>query len=299
MLHLPFFHMLTEGPYRTISAKLVSGHLKRSSASQEFLDEARLKRLAAGAKEWPNDHRPTRFHFAGWTSSRWKPQHLAITLEPCVSYNDHTDAASPEFFRRFGWDSLPNALAVTALVESEGKMLITHRTSADYKKGGLHFSMGGFISIEKEPGGDPVAALQRELLEEVGIVHNEIEKLVCLGIAWDPWQNKPDVLFRVKTSVPISVINTRKTDGENENYWMPILPDYANHLIASACHSVVPMGLAALLFSGRAHFGRKWFEQWITRLARHGDDYDRAETRAALERSDIARIPLLLASLCT
>jgi len=298
MLHTPFFHMLAEGPFSGITTLSTSGSPRRSIESEAFLANARQARLAAGIKEWPGDDTPSRFHYISAHSPWWRPNHLFLKLAPCVSYNDHAGATSPAFYTRFGWKFLPNALAVTGLVESEGKMLISRRLKADYKKGGLHFSMGGFISVSKEPTGDPVAALLRELKEEVGLEPHEVEKITCLGIAWDPLQNKPDVLFRVKTRVPIAIIKERAIDHENTNYWMPIRPDYANHLIANAAHSVVPMGLAALLHTGRGHFGRHWFDQWVMRLSKLGEGYDRPEIRTAAEMKDIAKVDMLLGELC-
>lgn len=295
MLETPFFRMLTEGNFLSVKPVLVNGHMCRSPESEAYIQKVKEGRLAKGIKAWPNDAKPSRFHYVG---AEGVGNTLLVKVEPCVSYDDHAAGTSQEFLRIFGWDYLPNALATTVLLESEGHMLVANRLKVDYKKGGFHFSIGGFIGVKEEPDGDPVHAVVRELEEEAGVRKDEIELLTCLGIAWDIWQNKPDVIFTAKTSTPIAELRQRKTDKENSNFWMPVSERNVARLLLGSAHSVVPMGMAALLFSGKRWFGEDWFSKRIAELEIAGKGYEDPSIREQLEKRDIEAAPLLIKELC-
>ncbi len=297
MLRLPFFDMLAEEECSAVVPKLVTGHLQRSEESEAFIAAAKAERTARGIKPWPNDAKPSRFHFAG-AEYQTKTGVLVVHVEPCVSYDDHAAGTTKEFFDRYGRAYLPNALATTVILESGGHILVSHRKKADYKKEGLHFSIGGFIEIKHEPDGDPVHAVKRELFEETGISPEEIVDLTCIGIAWDPWQNKPDILFSARTATPTPELRRAKTDKENINYWMPFSKESTAKLMRGSMHSAVPMGMAALLYLGRERFGTEWFNDRVREIAEAGEGYDNPTVRQEAEVRDIKRVPELLKELC-
>jgi hypothetical protein len=269
--------------------------MKRSLESISFTQGASAQRAAMGIKAWPGDSLPTRFHYVDCEAEVGT---LRIFAEACVSYEDHAACVLPEFEERFGLTYLSMAIATSWLLESEGHILVTQRLKADYKNGGLHFSSGGFMTIEQEPSGDTRHAVIREGYEEVGLTEDEISSITCLGVAYDNVQKKPDAIFKATTNVPIEEIKRRKTDKENVNFWMPISEPNVRHLLLESAHSVVPMGQAALLLRGGELFGQDWLYEMNQRLIKKAGDYNNPVARRAREKEDIARVPSLLEELC-
>ena len=282
-----FFDAIYHPGYRIrpvhIRTEPVQDTLLRSADSEAFMDGKWQAHLATGAKPWPNDLKPGRFRFAGFEE---RGADVVFRLDPCVAYRDHVGARDPEFRHRFGDTFLPNALAVTTFITARDKggleyFLATRRNKThDYKPNGLHLSTGGFMEIKKSPEGDIVKEGMREATEESGVTPEDLD-LWFLGIAFDPWQNKPDAIFHASVNTPLEEIRRRKHDAENVNLWIPaakMLP-----WLLDPAEVTVPMGLAALLWYGRIMFGQAWFIHVHTQLAKAGERYAAASDRSELE----------------
>ena len=298
MLQNPYISITHECvlPPSRINVKLVEGSLKRSAESEAFIEQEWQKLLDGGLKAWPGDTKPGRYRLVNATVLDGR---LDLILDPGVSYRDHAGATSSEFARRYEKEYWHNALAVTVFnsgYDAEGieRFLVSRRNMKhDYKPGGIHMSIVGFLAIKKETTGDPVAAADRELKEETGIEAGEVT-LTLLGLAYDPWQNKPEIIFHAQLKPRIEVISGRGHDDENVLVWQALwrLPSF---LIECAPVTVGP-GTASALLVGSYRYGSGWLRHHNNALAATGRDYERLEHQPSMEQAARMSINHLLAS---
>jgi 8-oxo-dGTP pyrophosphatase MutT (NUDIX family) len=194
-----FFDILSTGSFSPdrIRTEIVRDTMRRTEESEAFIERRWQDHLRTGFKPWPNDLESTRYRFV---KSDKVGDELVVKVDPCVSYRDFIGAESFEFRDRFGHESLPRSLALTALVfarteSGEERMLITLRKPGhDYKAGGYHASIGGMMDSRKES--DVVQSVLRELREESGLEEKDLEELTGRAVVMNLWTMHPDVIFK-------------------------------------------------------------------------------------------------------
>lgn len=290
-LRQKFFTLLTEGRFSPdqidVEVTEPGATLMRSPESESYIERRWQEHLAAGNKPWPNDLKPTRYRLASVAVTGGR---LKIKLDPCVSYKDHIGSLTREFEDTFGHDFVPDALAVTVVVTTvDNQTLVTLRNmKTDYKPGGYHVSVGGFMDIRKET--NPAAATLRETEEETGIKPEEIENLVCLGAAYNPWTLHTDLIFEAKTTLTAAELLERAHDDENELLFVPMEKSSFEYWMLEAMHANVVITMAAMVLVGQRLYGHEWRETMLRALAVGSRDYDSEEMRQELEKRDLVRL---------
>jgi hypothetical protein len=288
-----FFNMLATGRFapHQIETQLVEGSLKRSKASEAFIErvwQQHVKELEEkGKSPWANDLKPSRFRLA---RIRVNGDRLAIDLDPCVTYRDHIGTQNhPEFEAMFGRDYVPDGLAVSNLmITADEYTILTHRNqSTDYKPGGWHASFGGFLDIKKDK--NPVMGTRRESGEESGIPDEDIFEVICIGAAYNPWTLHTDILFSSRTTRKAVEVKACKGDNENRLLFIQTSAASYEYWMLQAAHASVVIPLASMLIVGSTYWGQRWADLTLARLAEQSQGYDDPEIRAKLERQDLGR----------
>lgn len=296
-----FFKILVEGTFSVDKVSTLITNpgdgLRRSDATEAIIEREWQKHIAAGNKPWPNDLRPTRYHFADWEVT--DAGELQIALDPSVSYRDFIGARAPELFegpKAFFPDPLA---ASTALIASDRSgdefVLLTVRSPAhDYKPGGYHI-LGGYMDVRKDTS--PTDTAFRESEEECGISKSEILELNCHGIMRNLTDGHADVIYSARASVPAEEVLKRSNDGENEVILVPLTPGKLREWIIVPTHANVVATSAALLMVGKSLFSRTlgetraqaWYDELMTMLAFRSKDYGDPDREQQLETRDLAR----------
>src|SRR3989344_1891521 len=248
-----FFELLVDGEFAPdqLEMKEVVGSLKRSPESETILESEWKKFLASGVKPWPNDTKPSRYHF---TSAKVENGKLIISVDPSMSYRDAIGARSPELLK-LGREYVPttafaNILLIAKTKSGQEKLGITLRnTKQDYKPGGYLPTTGGSINLKNKE--TPFQAALRECKEEIGVEPEELENLVCRGIIFNPAVSGAVIYFLATTKLTVEEVLSRHHDDENQTIFIPTkIVEFQKWLLASA-HANTGEGIAAMLLLGK------------------------------------------------
>lgn len=276
----------------------------KTSETEDWIDQQWQQKLARGMRPWPNDTKPSRYRLVNIEEDEGQ---LTITLDPCVSYRDFVGSCTPEFIERFGQKCNPNPLAVSVALRAKDKngieyVFLTIRKNVDYKKGGYHASIGGFMDIKRDC--DPVSAITGEIKEECGIEAYEIEDLRCIAAAYNPNEGSyhTDLVFTARATITVEEILTRQKDEENEGLvYIPATRSSIEEWLAPTTHANVIIAMVGLLLLGKdlpdddREKGKTWYERMLGILAEESACYDSEETRKFLETRDIERFTEMVA----
>ncbi len=274
--------------------------MKRTPESEAFIEGGWQMHLAKGNKPWPNDTKPGRYRLDTIGVGTLDGFGLQLFLDPCVSYKDFICSLSTEFEKRYGRDAVPNPLAITIIIRTaDGKTMITVRNQkTDYKPGGWHASIGGFMEIKR--GETPTEAGLRELKEEAGIEASELTELVCLGVVYNPWTFHTDLVYSALTSLTSAQILERPHDDENEIIFIETSADEYERLIADTMHANVVIAMAAMVMLGSEIFNDdEWTDRIYSLLDVGSRDYDSLTERQRLEKHDTEIFAKMLADYWT
>lgn len=262
-----------------------------SLLAQQFIEGGWQRHLALGNKPWPGDLKASRFRLAGHTVVGGQ---LQLVLDPCVTYKDYLGSNCAEYEKRFGSFAVPNALAITVLIQTgDGKTMLTLRNmKTDYKPGGWHASTGGFMNIgtktlatsEQET---PAEAGLRELFEESGVRPDEVEEYRAMSLVYNPWTVHTDLVLRAKTKLTAAEIIERPHDDENELLFIETTPESYDYWIKGGMHANVIIAMAAMIGYGAQTWGSAWEEQILAALGEGSCDYDDPVARIKLEKDGI------------
>jgi hypothetical protein len=206
---------------------------------------------------------------------------LALTLGP-ASYRDMvgTNDAHPELAESHGEAYLATPLAAgCALVSRDGELVIGRRSPRVARGGWLHVLAGHVEPVGHEgPDGlpSPFVTIRVEAGEELLIAPEEIESLVCTGLARVLPRLKAELSFsaRLAASTERLVAAMTRDDPANEHTEAVVVPDEAEALatfLAERGGELVCVGRGALLLHGRVRFGGAWFEAALAEVVRrHG-----------------------------
>ncbi len=236
----------------------VQGALRRTPMSEAWKEgvwTTYTKKL--GFKPWPNDKKPSRWHFVNALANG---KELVIQADPSTSYFDCLGSRFPEFEERFGKSFVAVNLSVGISVVAKNRhgencMLVCLRSEKnDYKRGGLTIGAAGAISMKNKE--TPKDAALRELKEEAGIEAHEIKNLECLGVAREV--NLPDggPEFFAFTDVSVEELHLRKHDEENETLFVPLklLTDW----VCNFSYAICECSIAGFLMVGQKFAGSLW-----------------------------------------
>jgi hypothetical protein len=192
-----------------------------------------------------------------WESS---PQLLRIVLSE-TSYKPFlgTNLAHPELADRFGRDVMANPVGVSPALHTADEFLLLGRRNASvaYYPNRTHPFAG---ALEPRDRGDVFAAVERELAEELSLRDSDIAEIRCTGIAEDVALRQPELIFRVRTTLTRSQIESQvHTEEHGDSIAIHARPE---HVLQVLDHpALTPVAIASLLLWGRVRFGLSWFQQ--------------------------------------
>lgn len=169
-----------------------------------------------------------------------------------------TNMAHPEFAAAFGPDVMANPIGVSpALITADDQLLLGRRSSSvAYYPNRVHPFAGSMEPTDT----DPFAAIVRELHEELQLLPDEISDLRCTGIAEDQSLQQPEMIFAARSALTRKQIEAQLDPVEHQSLWS--IPANADAIAAAVAQDrqLTPVATAALVYWGRIHFGRQWFD---------------------------------------
>jgi len=175
----------------------------------------------------------------------------------------------------FGLDSFANPIGTTATVISKDGYLLYGRRSerVSYHQGYLHTFGGGLEQAEVRSDGtvDAFGSVLRELTEEAGLVGEEIEEMVCVGLLRDREIHQPEMIFDAKVSLSRKAILDRfdPDDPDQEHVAIEAVRDEPGALVPFllAARPVAPVAVGAILLHGRRCWGQAWYTEALAKVS--------------------------------
>ncbi len=193
-------------------------------------------------------------------------------LELAIGHSDYRDFVGTNIFNaqlleKFGADYFSNPLGTSAIiVTADGYLLFGRRSERVLCHAGYMHTFGGMIEPEdRRPDGayDVFAAVAREVAEELHIAEDEIDRLICTGLARDIATYQPELLFDAHVKMTKRQVLERFAAHDDEEHTAieacEDLPEAIAPFIGRM-KTVVPVAQAALMLHGRCTFGHDWYE---------------------------------------
>jgi len=157
------------------------------------------------------------------------------------------DTSLPDHLRA---DPLGNSAVV---VTADGKIIVGRRSEAVFGHPGWYHCIGGHIDPDLHADGrvvDTFRAVTDEVTEELNVMADELEEIVCLGVIRDAASRQPEQLFAVRLRREAHELLAR--GGEHESLF-PIddTPEEVERFLGESGDKTVPVARAAL----RMHAG--------------------------------------------
>ena len=287
------FQLLFWGNYNPnkIILKKTSGLLKRMPAAERFMETEWQKRITSDQKAWPNDTKPSRYHFGGLKKSS---KTLWLLADPSISYRDTLGSRPDEFRKLFPKRCSPIPITVTLALTAknnrgEEMLCLTLRNATqDAHAGGFHITTGGAMEIQKDR--QPLNAALRETKEEIGLKPREITELRCRAITYDPYLSEICVIFTAAAKITAEKIQSRAHDNENRTLFISATKNNLEYLLLHLTFANNPAGILGLLAIGNDRYGLAWAKNIMKIILKKGIDYKNARQRAELERKDIKKL---------
>lgn len=198
-----------------------------------------------------------------WDAS---PGSLRLTLSP-TSYKPFlgTNLSHPELAEQFGPQVMANPVGVSpALHTADGFLLLGRRNaSVAYYPNRVHPFAG---ALEPGDAGDVIAAVRRELREELSLGDDDVLQVRCTGIAEDRALRQPELIFRAGTRLTRAQVEAQ-VQADEHRHAVAIEATQPGVGRALADPALTPVAVASLLLWGRLHFGDEWFRN----MARHAE----------------------------
>jgi len=129
-----------------------------------------------------------------------------------------------------------------------------------------HVVPGGRLSPDQ---GHPYKGIVAEFREELGLTHENVAGLQCIGVASDQTWGRLNVEFIFRASTPYSAFQVMKTastaSSAGEHCHLepfPWQPKFIRDLLLTDPYAYVPTGWAALALALRNDFGTQEFPEW-------------------------------------
>lgn len=250
-----------------IIIKKTSGLLKRSPASEKFIEKEWQKRITSDQKAWPNDTKPSRYHFGGLKKSS---DALLLLADPSISYRDTLGSRPAKFRKLFPkkYSPVPITVSLALTVKNsrgEEMLCLTSRnTTQDAHAGGFHVTTGGAMEIKKDK--KPFDAALRETKEEIGLKPREISNIRCRAIAYNPWLSEIGVIFTATAKVTAKEIQSRPHDDENKTLFIPLTKKNLEYLLLQLTFANSLDGTLGALAIGSDRFGAVWAKNILKKI---------------------------------
>jgi 8-oxo-dGTP pyrophosphatase MutT (NUDIX family) len=160
--------------------------------------------------------------------------------------------------KKYGAESLANAVGLSCAVESADGFLLLGRRNANvaYYPTRVHPFAG---TLEPGETVDIFAEARRELMEELGLAREDIDQLYCSAIIEDVSIGQPELVFSAKSSFTRSQLHATLDPREHDSL---ITIERVPQMAASSLNdpAMTPVALGTILLWGRGHFGPDWFD---------------------------------------
>jgi 8-oxo-dGTP pyrophosphatase MutT (NUDIX family) len=197
------------------------------------------------------------------------PRNLEIGLSQ-TSYKPFmgTNLAHPELADKFGTEVMANPVGVSSAVESaDGYLLLGKRNaSVAYYPNRTHPFAG---ALEPRDGGDAFGAVARELNEELALQPDDFELIRCTGVVEDLRLRHMEMLFRVRTRLSRSQIESQ-VHREEHGDSVAVKAEGDPIIAFLQDPDLTPVAVGSLLLWGRIALGTPWFESCSRHLRRLG-----------------------------
>ncbi|MFO0971914.1 MAG: hypothetical protein U1A27_00540 [Phycisphaerae bacterium] len=168
----------------------------------------------------------------------------------------------------FGWERFANPIGTTATLETADGFLVFGRRSqrVAFHGGHVHTIGGTLETVDVRPDGtvDVFASVLRELHEEAGLSAAALESFDCVGLIRDREIVQPELLFEGRTRLRLAELMAamRGAEAADEHVALVALPAAPAAVVPFLCQRrpIAPVACGALLLSGAARWGQKWFE---------------------------------------
>jgi len=196
-----------------------------------------------------------------------------------VTITDYANYIGTNYFNshrgdEFGWEQYSNPLGVSAnIVTSDGwlvygrrgERVFTHRKYVHAFGGGLELN-----DVHVDGTVDAFAGIEREIMEELNLGHEDIEELICIGLVKAEPTKQPEIIFdsHVKCTKDALLARTGsaafKSEHESIESCRNNHESLADFLVSANPIASVAIGAACL--HGKRLFGDEWYNSMISRL---------------------------------
>jgi 8-oxo-dGTP pyrophosphatase MutT (NUDIX family) len=171
-----------------------------------------------------------------------------------------TNMHNPQFVSQHGAAAMANPMGISvALISRDGSLVLGRRNErVAYYPGRIHPFAG---ALEPADELDVFGAVERELLEEMGLGSGDIGELRCLGIAEDLSLLQPELICYAQGTKTLAELREGLDRAEHEAMVaIETRPEVFERELASA-KLYTPIALAMILLCGRHRFGADWFDR--------------------------------------
>ena len=168
-----------------------------------------------------------------------------------------TNLSHPELAEQYGRDVMANPVGVSPALHTADDFLLLGRRNASvaYYPNRIHPFAG---ALEPRDGGDLLAAVRRELHEELGLSLCDVSRVRCTGVAEDRALRQPELLFLAEVSLTRARLEAQvHADEHHDGVAIPATQAGIERAIQDPL--LTPVAIAALLLWGRLRFGDAWF----------------------------------------
>lgn len=169
-----------------------------------------------------------------------------------------TNLSHPEWADRFGAEVMANPVGVSpALQTADGFLLLGRRNaSVAYYPNRVHPFAG---ALEPRDAGDVLAAVRRELREELALADEDILEVHCTGVAQDRALRQPELLFRAETRLTRAQVEAQVHADEHDH---SVAVRATREGVERIVHDpdMTPVAIGSLLLWGRLRFGKGWYQ---------------------------------------
>lgn len=170
-----------------------------------------------------------------------------------------TNLSHPIIHRLLGEEYMSNGLGVRAVIcTADEKIIIGQRSEKVVEAAGYYHLCGGYVEPSQHTTGgkpDPYAAMESYMNDELGIPHDVVRRLICLGLAVNVESLKPELMFEADTDltfrrVLVSMAKADRDAAHSELFGIMALKPSLRGFLAANRRKIAPTGQACLWVHG-------------------------------------------------
>lgn len=202
-------------------------------------------------------------------------EHLDLTVGP-TCYRDFvgTNLFNHHRLDEFGWHCFSNPIGTTATLLTRDNLICygVRSSRVSYHASHVHTFGGSFEDRDRRADGsvDPFGSLTREIVEELGVVSDELHDLICVGLLRDREIHQPEMLFEARLALSADELRTRweSAESRDEHDGLVTLQNAPDEIVPfiQTCGLIAPVAIGALMLHGRLTWGQAWFDEASRRL---------------------------------